>query len=128
MRVRWIPRDFGRLQSVVPIAMSAGVLVSLTRVFLLCPNWRSLPAARTMTWGTVAMGIGGTMTYGQTIGLTQNPDMIGNWAALRWGMLGLAIKGRVWIGFAGFFLGMGLGGIRYRPIKLLLLMTGLVGV
>jgi len=109
-------------------AMIAGVLVSLTLVFLLCPNWRSLPAARAVAWGTVAMGIGGTMTYGQTIGLTQNPDMIGNWAALRWGMLGLAIKGGVWIGFAGFFLGMGLGGIRYRPIELLLLMTGLVGV
>jgi hypothetical protein len=62
-------------------AMIAGALVSLTLVFLLCPNWRSLPAAHAVAWGTVAMGIGGTMTYGQTMGLTQNPDMIGNWAA-----------------------------------------------
>ena len=41
------------------------------------------------------------MTYGQTIGLTQDEALIGNWAALRWGLLGLFIKGAVWIGFAG---------------------------
>jgi hypothetical protein len=54
------------------------------------------------------------MTYGQTIGLTQDPALVGNYAALRWGLLGLAIKGGIWIGFAGVFLGMGLGGVRYR--------------
>ena len=109
-------------------AMIAGLLVSLTLVFLFCPTWRSLPAARAIAWGTVAMGIGGTMTYGQTIGLTQNGELIGNWEALRWGMLGLGIKGGLWIGFAGLFLGMGLGGVRYRPLELLVFMVALVGV
>ena len=109
-------------------AMIAGLLVSLTLVLLLCPGWRSLPVARAVAWATVAMGIGGTMTYGQTIGLTQNPELIGNWAALKWGMLGLGIKGGLWIGFTGFFLGMGLGGVRYRPLELLLFMVVLVGV
>ena len=55
------------------------------------------------------------MTYGQTVGLTHDTALIGNWAALRWGMLGLAIKGSVWIGFAGFFLGLGLGSGLGRP-------------
>ncbi|GIT38711.1 MAG: hypothetical protein Ct9H300mP7_6320 [Verrucomicrobiota bacterium] len=39
------------------------------------------------------MGFGGSITYGQTIGLTHDGPLIGNWASLRWGMLGLAIKG-----------------------------------
>lgn len=108
-------------------AMIAGLLVSLTLALLLCPRASSLSVARAVAWGTVAMGFGGTMTYGQTIGLTQNPGMIGNWEALGWGMLGLAIKGGIWIGFAGVFLGMGLSGVRYRPLEVLLLMLGLLG-
>ncbi|MBI4559734.1 MAG: hypothetical protein HY706_19260 [Candidatus Hydrogenedentes bacterium] len=107
-------------------AMIAGLLVSLTLTLLLCPRARSLSVARAVALATVAIGFGGTMTYGQTIGLTQNAPMIGNWEALRWGMLGLAIKGGLWIGFAGVFLGMGLGGIRYHWLELLLLMFGVL--
>jgi hypothetical protein len=84
------------------------VLVSLVLVFLHCPRTASLRAARAVAFGTIAMGIGESMTYGQMIGLTQNPEAIGNWAAWRWGMLGLGIKGAIWLGFAGLFLGMGL--------------------
>jgi hypothetical protein len=94
-------------------AMIAGLLVSLVLVFLFCPKAALLPAARAVAFGTIAMGLGGSMTYGQTIGLTQNPGLVGNWEAWRWGMVGLAIKGAVWIGFAGLFLGMGMGGVRY---------------
>ena len=65
------------------------------------------------------------MTYGQTVGLTQNAAVIGNWEAWRWGMLGLAIKGAIWIGFAGLFLGMGLGGVRYSWRDILLLTLAL---
>ena len=107
-------------------AMIAGLLVSLTLVFLMCPHASLLPAARAVAFGTIAMGFGGTMTYGQTIGLTQNAAVIGNWDALRWGMLGLGIKGGIWIGFAGLFLGMGLGGTRYRVREILLLMLGML--
>lgn len=107
-------------------AMIAGLLVSLTLVYLLFPR-ASLPsAARAVAWGTVAMGFGGSMTYGQTLGLTQNAEVLGNWEALRWGLLGTAIKGGAWIGFAGVFLGIGLGGKRYRPLEMALLMLGLV--
>jgi len=107
-------------------AMIAGLLVSLVLVFLLCPQAALLPAARAVAFGTIAMGFGGTMTYGQTVGLTHDPALIGNWDALRWGLLGLAIKGGLWIGFAGLFLGMGLGGVRYRSPEILLLMLGML--
>jgi hypothetical protein len=107
-------------------AMIAGALVSLTLVFLLCPKATSLQVARAVALGTVAMGIGGSMTYGETLGLTQNADVIGNWGALRWGLLGTAVKGGLWIGFAGLFLGVGLGGVRYRPLEMFLVMLGVV--
>jgi hypothetical protein len=109
-------------------AMIPGVLVCLTLVLLLCPRASSRQVVLAVAWGTVAMGFGGNMTYGQTLGLTQNAPVIGNWEALRWGLLGTTIKGAIWIGFAGLFLGMGLGGKRYRPLELLFLMVAVGSV
>lgn len=109
-------------------AMLSGLLVGSTLTLLLCPRANALAVARAVAWCAVAIGIGGSMTYGQTVGLTQNAPMVGNWAALRWGMLGLAVKGGIWIGFGGLLLGMGLGGIRYRAREMLLVMLGLIGL
>ena len=109
-------------------AMIAGTLASLTIVLLFLPNANSLFAARAAAMMTVGIGIGGTMTYGQTIGLTQDRDLVGNWEALRWGLLGLFMKGGIWISFAGAFLGMGLSGKSYRPLEMLLVMSGLIGL
>lgn len=108
-------------------AMIAGVLVTLTLALLLVPNAAAQPLARAVALGAVAMGIGGSETYGQTVGLTHDAELVGNWAALRWGMLGLAIKGAIWIGFCGVFFGMGLSGVRYPPKAIALLMLALVG-
>ena len=90
-------------------AMIAGVLVSLVLVLRVCPRAGLTAAARAAALGTVATGFGGSMTYGQTVGLTHDQSLVGNWEALRWGMLGLGIKGALWIGFTGLFLGVGLG-------------------
>ncbi len=109
-------------------AMIAGLLVSLVLILLICPNAPLLNVMRAAALGTIAIGFGGSMTYGQTVGLTHDVELIGNWPALRWGMLGLAVKGGIWIGFAGAFLGLGLGGIRYRAIEMLLVMLGLLGL
>ena len=109
-------------------AMIAGVLVSLILVFLFCPNNNSIQVVRAAALGTIAMGFGGSMTYGQTVGLTHDAPLIGNWSSLCWGMIGLAIKGGVWIGFFGFFFGLGLGGKRYRPVEILLLCTSMLTV
>ncbi len=103
-------------------AMIAGLLVSLVLVLFLGRPVSASAAARVVAWGTLAMGFGGSMTYGQTIGLTQDAGLIGNQAAWRWGMLGLAVKGGVWIGWAGLFLGMGWGGRRYGGRDLAIMM------
>lgn len=103
-------------------AMIAGVLVCLVIALTLCRSASTLAVARAVALGTVAMGFGGTETYGQTVGLTQDSALVGNWSALCWGMFGLAIKGGVWIGFCGLFLGMGLGGTRYTARELLVVM------
>ena len=109
-------------------AMIAGLLVGLVMVSLFCRNSSSRVAARAVAWCTVAIGFGGCMTYGQTVGLTHDAALVGNWQALRWGLLGLAIKGGIWIGFAGVFLGMGLGGVRYRPLELAIVMLALLAL
>jgi len=109
-------------------AMIAGGLASLTLVLLFVPHASSLWAARAAAMMTVAIGIGGSMTYGQTVGLTHDHEILGNWEALRWGMLGLFIKGGLWIGFGGALVGMGLSGQRYRPLELAVLMLVLIGL
>ena len=108
-------------------AMIAGVLVSLSVCFILC---RRLPVdqlARTVALAIVAMGIGGSMTYGETVGLTHDGPLRGNWDALRWGMLGLGIKGGIWISFFGLFLGMGLSGHRYTARNMVALVLASLG-
>lgn len=105
--------------------MVPGLLVTLVLVLLACPRASSLWAARAVALTTVAFSFGGSMTYGQTIGLTQDAPLIGNWDAFTWGMLGLALKGAVWIGFGGLFLGMSLGGKRYRPREIGLLLLAM---
>ena len=109
-------------------AMLAGALASLTLVMLFVPAASSLGAARAAAMMTVAIGIGGSMTYGSTVGLTHDQPVIGNSSAYWWGMLGLFIKGGLWIGFGGVLLGMGLGGKRYRPLEIAMLMAGLFGL
>jgi hypothetical protein len=107
-------------------AMIAGLLVSLVVVLALRPGAPAWWAMRAVAFGAVGAGFGGAMTYGQTIGLTQDAPLVGNWSALRWGLLGLSIKGGLWIGFFGACLGMGLSAVRYRSRELLVLMLSLV--
>jgi hypothetical protein len=101
-------------------AMLAGLLVALVLVYLFGYHLSSLSAARAVALATVAIGFGGSMTYGQTLGLTQDAPLIGNMAALRWGLLGTFIKGSIWIGYFGLFLGLGLGGKKYTMVEMAL--------
>ncbi len=108
-------------------AMIAGALTSLSLVMLLAPAVTTLRAARAAAMMTVAIGIGGQMTYGQTVGLTHDAELVGNWEALRWGLIGLAVKGGIWIGFGATFLGMGLGETNYRAWEIVGLFVAMIG-
>lgn len=107
-------------------AMIAGLLVGLALVLASRPSANPLANIRAASLCAAAVGFGGAMTYGQTIGLTQNPEVVGNWAAFGWGMVGLSIKGALWIGFAGVFLGIGLSTVRYRTMEIALLLFGML--
>ncbi len=109
-------------------AMIPGLLVGLTLVLLFGRGATSLAGARAVAMTAVAFGFGGTMTYGQTVGLTHDGELFGHWGAFRWGMLGLFIKGGLWIGLAGAFAGMGLGGRRYRAVEMMTLLFVMIGL
>jgi hypothetical protein len=107
-------------------AMMAGLLMGFVLVLLFCRRANSLAAARAVALCTVAIGFGGSETYAQSVGLTHDAQFRGSMPALLWGMLGLSIKGAVWVGFGGAFLGLGLGGVRYRAREMFLVMVGLL--
>ncbi|MCC6508849.1 MAG: hypothetical protein IT423_07065 [Pirellulaceae bacterium] len=109
-------------------AMMAGLLVSSVIAVGYLRHMPSLFVARAMALATIAIGIGGSMTYGQTVGLTHDPAMVGNWSALRWGMLGLAVKGAIWIGFSGLLLGHALSGRLLSPLKMIGCLAGMWGL
>ncbi len=107
-------------------AMIAGLLVGSVLVMLFCPTFNTLQSARAIAWVTIGISFGGCMTYGQTVGLTHDQPLVGNTEALRWGLMGLFIKGGIWIGFAGVILGMALGGHRYTSGELGLMFSGMI--
>lgn len=107
-------------------AAIAGILVGFTLIVLYGRTLSPLHAARAVAMFALGISIGGSMTYGQTVGLTHDGPLVGNVEAFRWGMLGLAIKGGVWIGLGGAFFGMGLGGKRYSAGQLFLLLAGMI--
>lgn len=109
-------------------AMIAGVLVGFVVVLLFLPRAASLRGARAVALTAVGISFGGSMTYGQTLGLSHDPHLVGNWAALRWGMLGTFIKGGIWFGFAGAFLGMALGGKRWKPLEMVAVLLGMLAL
>lgn len=103
-------------------AMIAGALGSLTLLLTLGSACGFALAIRAAALMTVGVGVGGSMTYGQTVGLTHDGELVGNWDAFRWGMLGLFIKGGIWIGYAATLFGIGLSRIEYRVRELTLLL------
>lgn len=107
-------------------AMIAGLLVALVVGVLYCQRRSSLFTARVVALTAIGISFGGSMTYGQTVGLTHDAELHGNWPALWWGMIGLFIKGGVWVGFAGVLLGIGLGSRRYSPIEIAVLFLCLI--
>ena len=80
-------------------AMIPGAMVALTICLLL-----EIPSAITaviVVFGVVGIGLGGEMTYGQTLGFLRNPETV--W----WGILATTIKGAVWGVLGGTVLSIG---------------------
>ncbi|MDP4286071.1 MAG: hypothetical protein Q8891_16800 [Bacteroidota bacterium] len=95
-------------------AMIPGAMVMLAICMLL-----DIPftfAAVAVVFGTVGIGMGGEMTYGQTLGFLRHTDII--W----WGTCGTSLKGGVWGLLSGIFVGLGLV---YKQIKPKIIIVGL---
>lgn len=103
-------------------AMIPGAMVVLSLSILL-----RMPATLTavvLVFGVFGVGLGGEMTYGQTLGFLRNPDTV--W----WGTAGTTLKGAVWGLNAGAVLALGFV-FRQIPKKkviigFLLMMAGMV--
>jgi hypothetical protein len=81
-------------------AMIPGAMVTLTICMLL--DLPPMFTAVVVVFGVAGIGIGGEMTYGQTLGFLRNPDTV--W----WGILATTVKGGVWGLMGGAVLGLGL--------------------
>ena len=102
-------------------AMIAGAMVALAISMLL--GFRAGFTSLIVVFGIVAVGLGGEMTYGQTLGFLRNPETI--W----WGNLATTVKGAVWGLGAGAILGLGLIHKRIpRKTILIALIMLLIGI
>jgi hypothetical protein len=89
-------------------AMIPGAMIGLVLCLLL---GRRSDAALIAALGAIGVGFGGQETYGQTVGLSLQPETF--W----WAILGFAIKGAVWGLLGGAFIGIALDRIpRKRAI------------
>ncbi len=99
-------------------AMIPGSLIGLSLAFNSADPEVRRRAGLLGATGAMGMSFGGTETYAQTIGLTQGANWYrsyGYW----WGMLGLAVKGGVWIGLCGTYLGMAASEKDYAPFEMM---------
>jgi len=98
MSLGWGLRGFiggGPLGAMIPGAMIGLALALLLRL-------DSRRTARLLAFAAVGVGFGGDMTYGQTVGLSFQPETY--W----WAILGFAIKGGTWGLLGGAILGLAL--------------------
>ncbi len=109
-------------------AMVPGLLIGLVVAVFLGRGLTSLQAASAAGLAALGISFGGVETMAQTVGLTHNPGVIGNWSALTWGMIGLFIKGGLWVGFAGALMGMGFSSKRYRFQEIAILFLVMMGL
>jgi hypothetical protein len=93
-------------------AMIPGAMVALT-LCLLYPRRRD--TAMVAAFAAIGVGIGGEMTYGQTVGFIIKAETF--W----WGFLGLGLKGAIWGALAGAVISLG-----FTPRPMLVLGSGAV--
>ncbi len=104
-------------------AMIPGAMIALCVSLLLrMPAWAT---SFLVVFGVIGIGLGGEMTYGQTLGFLKNPDTV--W----WGTAGTTLKGAVWglLGGAVFALGFFFRSVPRKTliVAFLLLILGIIG-
>jgi len=103
-------------------AMIPGAMVALLLALILGLDQRA--GALLAAFGAIGIGLGGQMTYGQTIGFIVVPE------TFSWGLLGLSVKGGIWGLSGGAILGLGfvLKQIRRKDvvIGLVVMLIGLI--
>ena len=91
-------------------AMIPGAMIGLVLCLLLD---RRSDAGLIAAFAAIGVGFGGQETYGQTVGLSLQPETF--W----WAILGFVIKGAVWGLLGGAFIGIALDRARYTTTQLL---------
>ena len=91
-------------------AMIPGAMIGLVLCLLLN---RHSDAGLIAAFAAIGVGFGGQETYGQTVGLSLQPDTF--W----WAILGFVIKGAVWGLLGGAFIGIALDRQRHTTAQLL---------
>ena len=91
-------------------AMIPGAMIGLVLCVLLD---RRSDAGLIAAFAAIGVGFGGQETYGQTVGLSLQPETF--W----WAILGFVIKGAVWGLLGGAFIGIALDRARYTTPQLL---------
>ena len=91
-------------------AMIPGAMIGLVLCLLLD---RHSDAGLIAAFAAIGVGFGGQETYGQTVGLSLQPDTF--W----WAILGFVIKGAVWGLLGGAFIGIALDRQRHTTAQLL---------
>ena len=103
-------------------AMIPGAMVAICLGLLLKMPHKAISVLT--VFGIIGIGLGGEMTYGQTLGFLRNPDTV--W----WGTAGTTIKGAVWgmLGGAVLSLGSFFNSIQKKTLILafLLMMAGMI--
>jgi hypothetical protein len=109
----------GQMGAMVPGAFVGLALATTSDIPELQSRFLSLAAV-----GAIGIAFGGMMTYGQTLGLVHDRPKS---PTRRWGLIGTTLKGSVWIGIGGAFLGMAGGWKLYYPVEVALIMAAMTG-
>ena len=91
-------------------AMIPGAMVGLALCLLLD---READSSLIAAFAAIGVGFGGQMTYGQTVGLSFQPE------TFYWGMTGFAVKGAAWGLLGGAAIGISFTRDRYRTRDLI---------